>query len=344
MGLRRFRIGIFCLALTGTSIKPTEAADSLKTYYDNGQLRTLRIVSAPEERITESFFFNNGKLSARKTFQHGDPTDTARFWYPDGTRRGEIPYGMGTIDGWELTWYPNSVLKTRRFWKAGRPAVLEQSFFDSGKLQRECRYGTDSKCSEESILGPSGDTLSIFRTDGKGFQILEERGASGAVLRRAKLRDSVLDGEEVRFYPDGKPKSEANYTAGKISGKSRTWFPNGRLQCETNYLAGDLNGLSQCYYESGTRKAQGSFKYGKPVGTHRKWYENQKQESQTAFSDGDRHGTFREWYNTGELHYEIVFNRGIFAHGWRFSKEGTRETLREGALRGGSGADRMIPG
>jgi antitoxin component YwqK of YwqJK toxin-antitoxin module len=338
MEFRRFRIGIFCCAFAGALMKPAKAADSLKTYYGNGQLRTLRITSAPEERITESFFFNNGKLSAHKTFQRGNPVDTARFWYPDGTRRGEIPYRMGSIDGWELTWYPNSALKSRRFWKLGRPAVLEQSFFDTGNLERECRYGTNSKCSQETILGPSGDTVSFFRPYGKGFQILEEWGSSGVVTRRAKLRDSVLDGEEARFYPVGKPQSTAYYRDGKISGKSRTWFPNGSLQCETNFSAGDLHGMSQCFYESGSRKSQGSFKNGKPVGIHRKWYENQKLESQTSFSDGNRHGAYREWYNTGELHYEIIFKNGLLASGWRFSKEGMKEAIGKGSLRIGPGA------
>ena len=79
---------------------------------------------------------------------------------------------------------------------------------------------------------------------------------SGARLALLPYDDDALSGTVALWYPpagragDARPKLEATYSRGRLSGVKRSWYPDGRLRAEYRYEKGSLVG-ARAFAESG---------------------------------------------------------------------------------------------
>lgn len=79
---------------------------------------------------------------------------------------------------------------------------------------------------------------------------------SGARIAQLPYDDDVLSGTVALWYPpagrggDARPRLEATYSHGRLSGAKRSWHPDGRLRAEYRYEQGSLVS-ARAFAESG---------------------------------------------------------------------------------------------
>ncbi len=78
--------------------------------------------------------------------------------------------------------------------------------------------------------------------------------------------NSITDGEQVTYYPNGQVKLRGNLKDGKKTGMWYAYYENGVKQSENEYNYDVLNGKSATFYPSGQLRYIGYFKNGKKDG------------------------------------------------------------------------------
>ncbi len=74
---------------------------------------------------------------------------------------------------------------------------------------------------------------------------------SGKIFREAVYADDLLDGEEKKYFENGKPQSFNHYRQGKLHGLSRTWNEAGVLTFEGEYKEALRHGKFNKFYDDG---------------------------------------------------------------------------------------------
>jgi antitoxin component YwqK of YwqJK toxin-antitoxin module len=75
----------------------------------------------------------------------------------------------------------------------------------------------------------------------------------------------IMDGLRKEYYPDGKLKSEINYSQAVREGMCRLYYDNGRLQASGNYRGGLKEGTWQMYNENGKLESEETYMQGKLI-------------------------------------------------------------------------------
>jgi antitoxin component YwqK of YwqJK toxin-antitoxin module len=73
----------------------------------------------------------------------------------------------------------------------------------------------------------------------------------------------IMDGLRKEYYPDGKLKSEINYSQARREGMCRIYYDNGQLQASGNYRGGLKEGTWQQYNENGMLTSEETYMQGK---------------------------------------------------------------------------------
>ena len=113
-----------------------------------------------------------------------------------------------------------------------------------------------------------------------------------------------------RWYPDGQPREEELYVAGKLHGLRRTWYANGKPREEETYVAGYLHGLRSSWWADGKPCAEDTWVDGKLHGLLRTWYSNGTPQVEETWEAGKRHGLRMAWYYGGTPPVEETWYRG----------------------------------
>lgn len=146
------------------------------------------------------------------------------------------------------------------------------------------------------------------------------------------LPDGTKHGLYQSYYPNGRLKSQVNYTDGQMDGiysvrfngllqqemrwvkgiaegKYREWYVNGNLKYEYNNCNGKKHGVYKSWYENGTLFIKCNYVDGEIDGIYRTWYSDGKPREECHYVCGQKHGPYKLYYHTGEV------EEGTFIHG-----------------------------
>jgi len=79
--------------------------------------------------------------------------------------------------------------------------------------------------------------------------------------------------KRIKYYPNGKKKSEGIYKDGKLDGLSTVWYENGHKEFEATWKDGEIDGLATGYHENGQKRSERIWKDG-DVTTFNEWDED----------------------------------------------------------------------
>ena len=82
-----------------------------------------------------------------------------------------------------------------------------------------------------------------------------------------------FDGPMVESYPDGTPRSIANFRNGKAEGESTFFSPDGTIESVMHYQNGELHGSVQHFHPNGTLRSDMTYCNGEACGEERDYDE-----------------------------------------------------------------------
>ncbi len=98
---------------------------------------------------------------------------------------------------------------------------------------------------------------------------------------------------EVRYFANGRKRSEGAFRNGKKHGSWTLYYPNGNKMSEATFHEGLYTGLYTAYYENGNKKWQGRY-----------------NDIRGVSSDGTKDGEWLVWEPDGTLRQRITYKRG----------------------------------
>ncbi len=115
----------------------------------------------------------------------------------------------------------------------------------------------------------------------------------------------------IKYYPNGKKKSEIVYKRGRPNGKFKLYYQNGNVEEEGEWVNRLYNGSFKRYYEDGTLEQEKTFDgNGKAKGKVTYYYPNGKKELEFTSSNGKETGKATRYYPNGDVKEVISFDDG----------------------------------
>lgn len=112
----------------------------------------------------------------------------------------------------------------------------------------------------------------------------KESDSNGKLTYSAIIKNGVLDGSVVYFYPSGNRKETGSYREGL------------------------KHGVWERYEDNGVKTAQGNYNEGKKDGVWLVWDANGVKRFEMKYKDGEKVDTWFEYDSTGSLTAERTFN------------------------------------
>ncbi|MFK7920694.1 MAG: toxin-antitoxin system YwqK family antitoxin [Bacteroidia bacterium] len=108
----------------------------IKTYYENGNLKTSVPVNSDGLFSGEGFtFYQSGEMAMKTFYNQGKRQGTEREYYPDGMILGECTYVNDKREGWYTGYYQNGRPKFKQAWESDKKSGPMWVYHDSGGLR-----------------------------------------------------------------------------------------------------------------------------------------------------------------------------------------------------------------
>ncbi len=141
-------------------------------YYGNTSFTGTSIASYPNEVLSESIQFRNGK-------KHG----LFKKWYSNGQISFEGTYKDGRLDGKVTTWWKDGTIRSEANYVSGVLSGVQKQWYSSGSLFKQLTY-VDGK--EEGLQ-------KAWRENGKIYNNYEAKNGRIFGLKRANLCYELSD-------------------------------------------------------------------------------------------------------------------------------------------------------
>lgn len=131
------------------------------------------------------------------------------------------------------------------------------------------------------------------------------------VVEIGLYNDNRKEGVWIKYYPNGKKKSEIEYKRGRPSGSFKLFYENGNIEEEGEWTNRLYSGPFKRYYEDGTLEQEKTFdENGKAKGKVVYYYPNGKKELEFSSIDGKETGEATRYYPNGDIKEVISFDNG----------------------------------
>jgi len=146
----------------------------------------------------------------------------------------------------------------------------------------------------EQIIHQCGNALEDFLAYAEAMPDGEVRvlNSSGQAVHVMHYQDGQRQGEELRYFPNGKVEYKAIWRNDTL-GPYTWWYPNGQMRWQRDHHH------VTSWYENGQKEAEGKFINGR----YRKWYHNGQLKETGQYGDtfGKKVGEWRYYNKKGKL-------------------------------------------
>lgn len=186
---------------------------------DKSYDQIMRDVNALVEKIDKS-----NELKYKKEFfpESSGFSGIHETKYPEGSKRSEISYKYGKVEGLAIWWYQNGRKDRETNYKNGKKNGIQIEFSENGVKRSEINYKDDKE-----------DGLSKYWFDNGEYQ-------------EKNFKDGKLNGLFTSWENNIK-SLEINYRNGKENGVEKIWDKNGILIEQNDYKNGKLINHTNLY-------------------------------------------------------------------------------------------------
>lgn len=174
------------------------------------------------------------------------------------------------------------------------------------------------KTGEWLSFTPSGDTSRITNYNNDKFDGYYIIYKNGFVKEKGYYKNGQLEGEVIRYFPDGTISNKYNFINDKENGAEIKFYPIGTTLFEYTYEKGQLEGAFKEYYSNKTLSEIGTYKNGKYSGNYKTFYEDGQVKKDINYIDGIIEGNYKTYYRNGILESEGNAAKGSVSGDWKY--------------------------
>lgn len=137
-----------------------------------------------------------------------------------------------------------------------------------------------------------------------------EKEENAILMEEFLSKNKIFEGQYLRFYENGKIKSECYYANGLLHGPSKWLSEEGTLLSEKWFVDGSAQGKAYYYYLNGNIHSIRSFRDGKKEGVDIYFFKNGLVKSKINHQKDQFHGLVELYYENGVKKRELNFFEG----------------------------------
>lgn len=229
-------------------------------------------------------------------YREGRRNGIAVAYYETGKPEIEISYARGMKNGDENVFYINGNPQRKRSYKDNVLHGEEVLYYENGKPQKRLYY-RDGKLNDSVVeFDVNGNKTKItpYTDDVKnGVEQIFENDT----LHKITYKNGVLEGEDILYYPNGKPHIFKNYKNGKLNGKVMYFDQEGNQTKIENYVDDVKEGLEQVIADNTVREEY-NYVNGKLDGVV-KFADGKYLTDEINYKDGKKNGTHTTYKQDG---------------------------------------------
>lgn len=246
------------------NINAPDKADTVKTYFPNGNTESITIYKNGKENGPYYGFYKDGNIRKKAYYKNGHLVDSSIFYHPNG-KLGHIFYydSLGDITGLSKIWYNNGNLRQLIVPEEGG-IENGKSYYKSGQLRKSYSHKDNKKYG----------TWKYYTEDKEVYK--EETYRNDSLMKDSSERVTIHNGDTVlqtgwvreyyHFGPRTSIKKETHYDNGVKHGYSVEYFESEDIKVISHYKDGLLSGKQFEYYNENNLKLMSDYKNGKKSG------------------------------------------------------------------------------
>jgi antitoxin component YwqK of YwqJK toxin-antitoxin module len=306
---------LFLLTILSLSLTAQVETKQILTYYkafDSIGIRTP---------LKERYFV----LKSDTSIKHGDYF----FYNQQGDTLIYCQYQNNKLDGIYRQYYEHNLLKYRIRYQQGIKIDTGYYYNPSGKLQGYEVLKTLSVNKDTTIQQYTYYDAGQVRTHECQLKNDVMDGTYMAYYPNHQIkviihyRDGKKYGAFTAFYEDGKVMQKGFYRNDALDSIITSYHPNGQMKMEAHYSEGALNGTVRQYSKTGNLTMEAQYKNNTQNGLTKTYYPNGKIQTEENYQAGVLQGFFKTYYDNGQLESISQRMQGKRAGEFKqFSREG----------------------
>lgn len=185
-------------------------------YHPNGEYKAVGLYREEQKDSLWKYFDDQGALISEAFYKNGELNGVVKDYYINGQLLQELGYKAGVKDGAWTKYYADGKVRQSATYVDGKLDGDFKIFFEDGKTSIEGKYRDDIKAGNWYFYDTYG-TIERIQT-----------WVDGAVKK-----DQVFNGEDIKYYTNGIPKSKTTYKNGKKHGDWAEYFDAGEWVVKT---------------------------------------------------------------------------------------------------------------
>jgi len=201
-----------------------------------------------KQGVWKKFYPNTQVLQYEGQFLNNQPIGEFRYYYPSGKVKAVLQHEKNTKKTAAWFYFENEQLMSEGNYLDMKKDALWKNYSSQGFIISKETYQKDQL---------NGPRISYY------LEGQEEDAPK--ILNVAIYKDSLLDGEFMAYFSNGKLMQSGKYQVGEKIGIWSTYYPNGTLNSTERYKEGKLHGWILSYDQEGNQISKILFNLGKKL-------------------------------------------------------------------------------
>ena len=195
-------LSILLIILVTSSCKETADKDVVKSYYDNGNIKSELRYKDGHLNGECVWYFSNGKPELKINYVMDTLQGESLSWYENGYMQSRCYYKNDKYDSIFETYNVSGKMVKREYYIEGVKHGPLTQWYDSGKLFLEGAYN-EGMLDGRWIIYYEDGSLGSTATYNMGSGVQIGYSPDGLMMTKIHFKDNEKDGEEIRYNRKG---------------------------------------------------------------------------------------------------------------------------------------------
>jgi len=243
-------------------------AQEEKTYWDNGNLKSISNHVDGEKNGTWENYFENGESEEYRSYDNGIKVGTWREYYYNGETKRTRVFDNGVLTGYMSYHINGRIMVTGAFDEKGKKNGNWEQFYENGYSKLNGKYNHGEKQGKWKFYNTSGNIYKIenyntgVKTSKWEMNDDDKIKVDASVEQYRVYNDDRLNGEWKFYNENGKCIEIGNFKKDKKDGEWTYYFDNGQIKKVQLWDDGNLMEVISYVDNKGVALDKGTLKNG----------------------------------------------------------------------------------